>query len=236
MKTFGHLTRSVLGCALAVATFAGTANAQSSQALFPVSHLSPAWKLTVNGLDVTASDQGWITSDGYHVASNSNYLVAKYPLREFNNYGVFSLVGLANIGTITSLSLTVDTADNYLLTVPVVWTLKEVLADAASLDAERDIGDLTGSALHVDLGDGIVFGSETYLPGYATFTPRTFSLNANAIAKAQGLLGTGNFILGGSLSEAQPAVPEPASWALMIFGFGIVGGALRSRPKRLAHQ
>lgn len=26
-------------------------------------------------------------------------------------------------------------------------------------------------------------------------------------------------------------VPEPASWALMVGGFGLVGGALRSRPK-----
>jgi hypothetical protein len=26
-------------------------------------------------------------------------------------------------------------------------------------------------------------------------------------------------------------VPEPASWALMLGGFGMVGGALRSRRK-----
>jgi hypothetical protein len=30
-------------------------------------------------------------------------------------------------------------------------------------------------------------------------------------------------------SEADGAVPEPASWALMLGGFGLVGGALRSR-------
>jgi hypothetical protein len=31
---------------------------------------------------------------------------------------------------------------------------------------------------------------------------------------------------------AVAAVPEPAAWAMMIFGFGAVGGALRSRRKR----
>jgi hypothetical protein len=34
---------------------------------------------------------------------------------------------------------------------------------------------------------------------------------------------------------ATPAVPEPASWAMMIAGFGLVGGALRRRPVRLSY-
>lgn len=31
-----------------------------------------------------------------------------------------------------------------------------------------------------------------------------------------------------------PAVPEPATWALLIVGFGAVGGAMRRRPARAA--
>jgi hypothetical protein len=31
------------------------------------------------------------------------------------------------------------------------------------------------------------------------------------------------------------AVPEPATWAMMILGFGLVGGAMR-RPKTLTVQ
>ena len=32
-------------------------------------------------------------------------------------------------------------------------------------------------------------------------------------------------------TDASAAVPEPASWAMMLGGFGLVGGALRSRQK-----
>jgi len=34
-----------------------------------------------------------------------------------------------------------------------------------------------------------------------------------------------------SVTAASGAVPEPASWALMLGGFGLVGGAMRSRRK-----
>ena len=37
-----------------------------------------------------------------------------------------------------------------------------------------------------------------------------------------------------SFTSSAAAVPEPASWAMMIGGFGIVGGALRRRPRRIA--
>lgn len=41
-----------------------------------------------------------------------------------------------------------------------------------------------------------------------------------------------NIILGQSPQDAPPpAVPEPASWALMLAGFGLVGGALRGRRR-----
>ena len=34
------------------------------------------------------------------------------------------------------------------------------------------------------------------------------------------------------LNGAVPAVPEPATWAMMLLGFGFVGGALRSAKRR----
>jgi hypothetical protein len=48
-----------------------------------------------------------------------------------------------------------------------------------------------------------------------------------------------NIILGQSPQDPPPppsaAVPEPASWALMVAGFGLVGGAMRGRRKSSVH-
>ncbi len=38
----------------------------------------------------------------------------------------------------------------------------------------------------------------------------------------------------GTLAAATPAVPEPATWAMMIAGFGLVGGAMRRRRTQVA--
>lgn len=36
-----------------------------------------------------------------------------------------------------------------------------------------------------------------------------------------------------SFPVVKPPVPEPATWAMMIVGFGVVGGALRRRPAKV---
>ncbi len=45
--------------------------------------------------------------------------------------------------------------------------------------------------------------------------------------------GTGQIACGWSLSfnAEAPSVPEPATWGMMVFGFGIAGGAMRRRPQ-----
>lgn len=58
-----------------------------------------------------------------------------------------------------------------------------------------------------------------------------------ADVQAHGInLGSGDLVQGGQLvflERALAAVPEPASWAMMIAGFGLVGGALRRRVRTL---
>ena len=40
----------------------------------------------------------------------------------------------------------------------------------------------------------------------------------------------GQFRIGG-VSRAVGAVPEPATWGMMLIGFGLIGGAMRRRTK-----
>jgi len=41
------------------------------------------------------------------------------------------------------------------------------------------------------------------------------------------------FSFSNTIAAAAPGVPEPASWAMMIAGFGMVGGALRARARKV---
>ena len=78
--------------------------------------------------------------------------------------------------------------------------------------------------------DAGYLGSDRFYPT-ATLAP-VDQLNFRT---AYTTVGTGFYIddVSYSVSNA-PAVPEPTTWAMMIGGFGIVGGALRRRSTKLA--
>lgn len=91
-------------------------------------------------------------------------------------------------------------------------------AGTAKPTATPPLSDL--SFLYTILGGtGRFLGSTGTFTGIGTADPRVrpsvVTLNFNGAINA-------------------PAVPEPATWALLIVGFGMVGGAMRSRPVRRA--
>ena len=60
--------------------------------------------------------------------------------------------------------------------------------------------------------------------------PRTYALAINGNNSGAGSLG-------GSITIRQAtAVPEPATWAMMLIGFGAVGFAMRRRQKPVLAQ
>jgi len=85
--------------------------------------------------------------------------------------------------------------------------------------------DLTDSSIYTagflnNFGGGTATGAEAaLLGGFAAGTAYSNIHNAQ--------------FPGGEIRGQLQAVPEPASWALMIFGFGAVGAVLRSRRSLL---
>lgn len=77
---------------------------------------------------------------------------------------------------------------------------------------------------------------------FSTSTARDLALAIDAINPGVGFAFGGNRLNTGSVSgnfgsdatsgNPQGVVPEPASWALMFAGFGLIGGVLRSQRRR----
>jgi len=75
--------------------------------------------------------------------------------------------------------------------------------------------------------------SNSFNSGVAT-TAKLFLINANTIR--QGNDFAIDDINLDTRSIVNPGIPEPASWAMMIAGFGLVGGSLRARPAKRRYR
>jgi hypothetical protein len=76
-----------------------------------------------------------------------------------------------------------------------------------------DATRIPGSIVASDLGLRVTIGGQDFF-GYARFVGPNITVAFNDIAGAGITAGT---------------VPEPASWAMLILGFGAIGGAVRTR-------
>lgn len=74
------------------------------------------------------------------------------------------------------------------------------------------------------------FGPELQIYFGSPLTVNGTTLNATASYENQFLVG--NRLASGSIVNAAAAVPEPASWAMMMTGFALVAGTVRYRRRR----
>nr|WP_310525357.1 PEPxxWA-CTERM sorting domain-containing protein [Polymorphobacter sp.] len=191
---------------------------------------SPAGQqlLTGGSSAIQASQTGWFDSAGIHNAGNSNYFVGSFgsslSLRNyfsFNVSGNFTTAALAigNAGGVgSSGGFNPGTGSS------VTWTLYDL---GTTINTSQNYNNIS---IFNDLGTGTVYGSVT-VSGATTLV--TVALNSAGLSALNAAAGAGTaFNVGGALSSG--AVPEPASWAMLIAGFGLVGAAMRRRSAAIA--
>jgi len=94
--------------------------------------------------------------------------------------------------------------------------------DTSHLKTDWFNGNVSGTALDDDFKLGDATGHYNSYPSFSAFVRD----HDGAYTTADDAAASINYVW-----RLDSAVPEPASWALMLGGFGWVGGAMRSRRK-----
>lgn len=109
-------------------------------------------------------------------------------------------------------------------TIPQIGTVgSSVTTEFTFDDQDIDFSSITIDGIHAFLPGGVDPAAETWAISGLT----GLSAGQHYIEFQGTSAGFGAF--GGTLTFA--AVPEPATWALMILGFGLVGGVMRRRER-----
>ena len=227
--------KSVMGAAAiaaAVVVCSSVPAAAADKFVFGFSDTETAPRATLTFDNITpfvALDTGWINSTGAHTSTNPNYITGNVSALDYNSYFSFALGAAAPASPYTSAVLTLKTGTTS-GTLPDLLTLFDVDATLLQLDTNRSSGDAAGQALFADLGSGTSYGNYTFTQPTVLGDTVSIQLNQTFLNRVNSGLLT-NFSIGGTLTPAVAAVPEPATWAMMLIGFGGLGFAMRRRPK-----
>ncbi|WP_240047704.1 PEPxxWA-CTERM sorting domain-containing protein [Sphingomonas panacisoli] len=136
------------------------------------------------------------------------------------------------IGGIQTGSATITTSDA--LTMSSQNRLGYVITGISgmlNMSAITGLSGFQGSDNYFYTTDSFVDGSGL---GFTTAGGTSASLYFASAAQKYQLTSVSPFTTGYVAATATPAVPEPATWAMMLIGFGAVGGALRRRKAQVA--
>jgi hypothetical protein len=212
------------GAALALAAMPAAA---TTSYLFGFSP-SGSQQLIVNGGGgINTTNTGWFTAPGRHDAGNTNYFVGNDGRWEYRDFASFD----APIGAVSAqVALGNDPTRGLFFGAGVTSVTLTLYDVSRQLNANQDYLD---PAIYNDLGSGVVYGSVTISGPTSLVVVNLNQAGVDAI-NAAGLQGQ-FFEVGGVLTETfGGGVPEPATWALMIGGFGLAGVALRRRKAAFA--
>ena len=166
---------------------------------------------------INATDSGWYSAAGMHVAQNQNYIGGDVTGSERRNFVVFDLTAVAS--EITSASVLLYNPDNalpglrgYVSPDPTeTYQLHQVDTAIATLTASN-VG-AAGMQIFDDLGTGTLFG-ERVMSAADNGTTVAIALNADGLAALNAARG-GLFAVGGAISTLGSFGDE------YVFGFSV---------------
>ena len=118
-----------------------------------------------------------------------------------------------------------DVADSYVLK-SINFSMYGMAFDTANTSASGSSSGVSVSgSTHDPSGSDAAF-TLNFDPSPLAFT--SFEASADFVNGETGIGGNGSTLVG-SIGRTAEGVPEPATWALMLVGFGALGGVLRRR-------
>ena len=182
---------------------------------------------------------GWYKDNGYHNLATGSYYVARagdptsFDGRGANDFFVFDLSALPDNLNIFQAQLR-------------LWSGTVSISDWLRLGSYT--GDITklengtgGRAAYDGLANGVAYGFQYYLAGEypqgQDGSWQLFDLNSaflHDVNAAESKIVIGGTVRGPNEPPPPPAVPEPATWTMMLAGFLGAGAALRARRRALA--
>ncbi|MBU1825980.1 MAG: PEPxxWA-CTERM sorting domain-containing protein [Alphaproteobacteria bacterium] len=198
-----------------------------------------------------SSDNGWYDSAGLHTPSNVNTYTGENGNRLLNSFYAFDLTGMASASAIT-----ITFFANGIFQTETGSETVGLYDYAGSMNSL--LNGTGGTAAFADLGSGKLLGQHTITGVSSSSMPLfTVSLSSDFVAQYNAALASADkrialgaklqtVTLGGAedamwsfsglrpaaqlnITEGVPAVPEPATWAMMLFGIGMIGAAMRKK-------
>jgi hypothetical protein len=210
--------------------------------------------VSANGYLTFDSGQGEYTPEGLGAGYSGQPIIAafyadfdtreggatRYGTGTFDGRNAFG-VTYANVGVYggstddkrnTVQLLLVDRGDTGMGNFDIVFNYDQIEWETGSASGGSNGLGGTSAAVGYNAGTGNAPGTFYELPG--SRTPGSF-LDGGPLALVSnsnvGVPGRLIFNVRGGVVSVPDAVPEPASWAMMIGGFGLIGGALRRRVR-----